>query len=1083
MHSAYSTRLALYFGTLLTGFIGLLLAVWWFGLPVIGDGGAVGQRQAEVQQQMEQRADFLRRIIALQLTKRRGQVLAAAQNETLAQTLAAPPGAQTTAALQRTLNQWLNGHPGDFQHVRVLRAPTGTIAASTTPAEIGAVFPDAALLQRALRPGAQELILPAISPEGKPALAWVRQISAPRSAATPGVRALLVAYTEVQELLDDVLQPEGGTAVSWGQTLLFDSQQRVVAAVPSRDEISDVLRLDPDVSQGFEGSLLKTNAAGETVLAVYRSIALGGSHAWTMVQLRPESEYHAETRQRLLRAILVCVLAAALVGVMTWLTARLATRRLLDVSTAFERLARGERDLRLPVHARDSLEITTIVTAFNHLADTVQRSNATLEREVMERTAELQTERDRAQGYLDVAGIMLLVLDTQGRISLVNRKGAELLGYPGAQLLGMDWFLHFIPTPLRDTQRTQFQAVMQGKRELDARYEHHIVDASGQSRLFAWNATVLRDRQGQPQGVLCSGQDVTVARAAQAELRIAAIAFESQEAHMVCDANWTILRVNPAFTRITGYSTPDAVGKMPQKLLGSPRTPDSLYVTMGEALLRHSRWEGEVWDRRKNGEIFPDWLQVTAVRDEDRHVTHFVVSMNDITERKAAEEQIRNLAFYDPLTNLPNRRLLMDRLDVALATCARHPRMGALLFVDLDNFKTLNDTMGHDIGDMLLQQVGERLKGCVREGDTVARLGGDEFVLMLEDLANDPIEAATQVEAVGEKILHSLGRSYVLRGHSHRSTPSIGVTLFGDKVESIEEPLKRADMAMYQSKAAGRNTLRFFDPKMQATVSNRVSLEGDLRQAIEQHQLVLFYQPQVQARSDGALRVLGAEALVRWRHPTRGMVSPGDFIPLAEETGLIVPLGNWVIETACRQLATWQGHPELGELSIAVNVSAKQFLQTGFVAHIRQVLESTGAAPPKLKIELTESVLVADVEEVAAKMGELQSWGVGFALDDFGTGYSSLAYLKRLPLDTLKIDQSFVRNVFEDANDAAIARMVVVLGRSLGLTVIAEGVETLEQRYFLAQQGCHVYQGYLFGRPQPVGEFQQAVLEQAYIPA
>ena len=515
MHSAYSTRLALYFGTLLTGFIGLLLAVWWFGLPMVGDGGAVGQRQAEVQQQMEQRADFLHRIIALQLSKRRGEVLALVRNEALAQALAATPSTETTAALQRALNQWLNGHPGDFQYVRVLRAPTGTIAASTSPTEIGSVFPDAALLQRALRPGAHELILPTISPLGKPALAWVRQIAAPGNAATPGVRAVLVAYTEIQELLDDVLLPEGGAAQAWGQTLLFDSQQRVVAAVPARDGVSDALRLDPDVSQGFEGSLLKTNAAGETVLTVYRSIPLGGSHAWTMVQLRPESEYHAETRQRLLRAVLVCVVAASLLGLVTWLTARLATRRLLDVSTAFDRLAHGERDLRLPVRAHDSLEITTIANAFNHLADAVQRSNATLEREVMERTAELQAERDRAQGYLDVAGIMLLVLDLQGRIALVNRKGAELLGYPGAQLLGMDWFLHFIPTALRDTQRTQFHAVMQGKRELEARYEHQIVDANGRSRLFAWNATVLRDRGGQPQGVLCSGQDVTVARAAQ----------------------------------------------------------------------------------------------------------------------------------------------------------------------------------------------------------------------------------------------------------------------------------------------------------------------------------------------------------------------------------------------------------------------------------------------------------------------------------------------------------------------------------------------------------------------------------------
>jgi diguanylate cyclase (GGDEF)-like protein/PAS domain S-box-containing protein len=562
---------------------------------------------------------------------------------------------------------------------------------------------------------------------------------------------------------------------------------------------------------------------------------------------------------------------------------------------------------------------------------------------------------------------------------------------------------------------------------------------------------------------------------------VAAIAFESQEAHMVCDANWVILRVNQAFTQVTGFSAAEAIGKLPQRLLGSTHTPPEFYLTIDDTLLQQGRWQGEIWDRRKSGEVFPAWVQITAVRDDDGHLTHFVVSMDDITQRKADEEQIRSLAFYDPLTQLPNRRLLMDRLEVALATCARHPRMGALLFVDLDNFKTLNDTLGHDIGDLLLQQVAERLKSCVREGDTVARLGGDEFVIMLEDLANDAIDAATQAEAVGEKILQTLGRSYVLRGHTHRSTPSIGVTLFGDRVESIEEPLKRADVAMYQSKAAGRNALRFFDPGMQAAVSNRVALEADLRDAIAQKQFVLHFQPQIQAKPDGSLRVVGAEALVRWQHPERGMVSPAEFIPLAEETGLIVPLGQWVLESACRQLARWQGHPELGALTLAVNVSARQFLQNNFVAQVGQALEATGARPSLLKLELTESTLVGDINEVVRKMTELQSWGVGFALDDFGTGYSSLAYLKRMPLDTLKIDQSFVRDVFEDANDAAIARMVVVLGRSLGLTVIAEGVETLEQRYFLAQQGCHVYQGYLFGKPQPVQEFQQMVLEKTYV--
>lgn len=1085
MHSAYSTRLALYFGSLLVACVGLLMTGWWFGLPVIGEGGAMGQRQAEAQVQLEQRADFLRRLMTQSLAKRRGEVLALAQSETLARTLAekaSDANAVASPHAQRAMNLWLNGHSGDFQHVRVVRRDNARLAASTNPAEVGSAFPDMTLLQRALRPGVQELILPHISPSGKPALVWIRHVRPVDSERSTDTTGLVVAYTEVQELLEDVLQPVGGTTMPIGQTLIFDSQQRLLAAVPARESVADVIRLDSEVAQGFEGSLIQSNAAGEPHIAVYRSIALGGTHSWTLVQLLSDTDIQADTRRRLLRGLLTMLAVSALLGWVLWLTARLATRRLLAVSDAFDRLAQGDFHLRLPVHPRESLEIATIIQAFNHLADSVQKSNATLEQQVAERTAELQSERDRAKGYLDVAGIMLLALDAQGRISMVNRKGSELLGYPAAQLAGMDWFLHFIPSSVRDGLRSHFQQAMRGEAALEARYENHIVDANGRSRLIVWHNVLLRDRDGRPTGTLSSGEDVTAVRAAQAELRVAAIAFESQEPHMVCDANWQILRVNPSFTQMTGYSAQEAIGKAPSKLLGSGQMADDFYLTMNETLRHQSKWQGEVWDRRKNGEIFPAWLQITAVRDEDQHVTHFVVSLNDITQRKAAEEQIRSLAFYDPLTNLPNRRLLMDRLEVALATCARHPRMGALLFVDLDNFKTLNDTMGHDIGDLLLQQVAERLKGCVREGDTVARLGGDEFVLMLEDLANDPIDAATQVEAVGEKILQSLGRSYVLRGHSHRSTPSIGVTLFGDRVESLEEPLKRADMAMYQSKSAGRNTLRFFDPQMQAAVSNRVTLESDLRTAIEQHQLVLFYQPQVQARPDGSLRVIGAEALVRWRHPERGMVSPADFIPMAEDTGLIVPLGQWVIETACRQLATWAGHPELGELTMAVNVSAKQFLQNGFVTHVRQTLEGTGAHPPKLKIELTESTLVGDINEVVAKMAELQSWGVGFALDDFGTGYSSLAYLKRLPLDTLKIDQSFVRDVFEDANDAAIARMVVVLGRSLGLTVIAEGVETLEQRYFLAQQGCHVYQGYLFGRPQPVLEFQHCVLEKTYIP-
>jgi diguanylate cyclase (GGDEF)-like protein len=448
-----------------------------------------------------------------------------------------------------------------------------------------------------------------------------------------------------------------------------------------------------------------------------------------------------------------------------------------------------------------------------------------------------------------------------------------------------------------------------------------------------------------------------------------------------------------------------------------------------------------------------------------------VTVVRDITARKIAEVEIERLAFYDPLTQLPNRRLLLDRLQHALASSARSGRNGALLFIDLDNFKTLNDTLGHDKGDLLLQQVAQRLATCVREGDTVARLGGDEFVVMLEGLSENPEEAATHAEIVGEKIIAALNQPYLLAGHEHRSTPSIGVTLFGGHQNAIDELLKQADLAMYQSKAAGRNAMRFFDSKMQAMVTDRAALEADLREALRQQQLILYYQAQVVG--DGHLT--GAEVLVRWQHPQRGIVLPAEFISLAEETGLILPLGNWVLETACAQLAKWAARPNTAHLSLAVNISANQLQQFDFVDQVLAILGSTGANPQKLKLELTESLLVSNAEITIAKMVALKAKGVGFSLDDFGTGYSSLFYLKRLPLDQLKIDKGFVRDILIDINDAAIAKMVVALAESMGLTVIAEGVETEAQRDYLARLGCHAYQGYLFGRPVPLDEFEEFV--------
>ena len=452
-------------------------------------------------------------------------------------------------------------------------------------------------------------------------------------------------------------------------------------------------------------------------------------------------------------------------------------------------------------------------------------------------------------------------------------------------------------------------------------------------------------------------------------------------------------------------------------------------------------------------------------------------AMQDITARKMAADEIEQLAFYDPLTGLPNRRLLQDRLQHALANCVRRHSFAAVLLFDLDDFKTLNDTLGHDVGDQFLAEVASRMASCIREGDTVARLGGDEFVVILENMEFDPA-AAMQVEAVAHKIKVKLDQPFQLQlgyvagkqsSRNYHCTASIGIALFSDNSLSVDELMKRADTAMYEAKAAGRNTLRFFDPEMQATVNARAAMDSDLRAAVRNNEFLLHYQPQVNQRRE----VIGAEALIRWQHPSRGLVQPNDFIPLAEETGLIIAIGNWVLEAACNQLVAWAAQPKLAQLSLAVNVSVRQFRHPDFVPQVLALLAKTGANPRLLKLELTESLLIDNLDIVTETMIALKTHGVCFALDDFGTGYSSLSYLKHLPLDQMKIDRSFVCDVLTNANDAAIARTIVALARNLGLGVIAEGVETEAQWDFLTSSGCDAFQGYLFSRPLPVSAFDE----------
>lgn len=490
-------------------------------------------------------------------------------------------------------------------------------------------------------------------------------------------------------------------------------------------------------------------------------------------------------------------------------------------------------------------------------------------------------------------------------------------------------------------------------------------------------------------------------------------------------------------------------------------------------------WQGELINRRKDGTLYNEEMRIAPMRDANGKTTGYIAIMRDVTERihnmralalsnaTISEQEINKLAFYDPLTGLPNRRLLLDRLEKPTALSGRKAHQRALLVIDLDDFMTLNDTLGHETGDLMLQEVAFRLTTCLREGDTVARQDGDEFVVLLEDLSESPEDAAAQAKGVAEKLLAIVSQPYCLAARECRITSCIGITVFGNNQESARGALQQADIAKYSAKMVGRNSLHLFAPALQAAVNARASMENDLHQAICRNQFQLYYQAQM----DRGLLV-GAEALLRWKHPSRGLVLPDEFIPIAEESGLIVPLGNWVLETACRQIAAWANHAETASISVAVNISAYQFRQRDFVEQVLAALRKSGANAGNLKLELTESILVHDVEDVIAKMTDLKSQGVKFSVDDFGTGYSSLTYLKRLPLDQLKIDRSFIRDILVDGGSGAIAQSIISLSEAMGFSVIAEGVETEEQRRSLTRMGCHSFQGFLFSRPVPLEDFQ-----------
>ena len=664
----------------------------------------------------------------------------------------------------------------------------------------------------------------------------------------------------------------------------------------------------------------------------------------------------------------------------------------------------------------------------------------------------------------------ILIMSVSGKLIAVNAAFAQMHGYSTAELATMH--VEDLDTPEgRQLFPERIRRILSGE-SLTFEVEHyhkddHVFPIEVSSILVVSKGELL---------IQAFHRDISERKRAETAL------IQSEERYRTAfqaspDAininrleDGLYLDINDGFMRLTGWSRSEVIGKT-SKELNLWHKPENR-KRLVQALKQNSFCENlETEFVAKDGRVISALMSAHIIKVDGAPCLLSVT--RDVTERRKSEQIIQGLAYSDTLTGLPNRRLLLDRLKQALVTSARRQRQGALLLVDLDDFKIINDTLGHQQGDRLLEQVARRLTSCVREGDTVARFGGDEFVAILEDLSPDALDAAAQAEAVAEKIRRTLHQVYQLDNSTHHNSASIGITLFGDRSESIDEPLKRADLAMYQAKMAGRNTMRFFDLGMQIEVNARVAVEAGLREAVLKDQFVLHYQAQV--TDEG--RIASAEALVRWQDPARGLVAPGEFIPTAEKTGLILPLGRWVLEAACGQLALWARRPELAHLSLAINVSAQQFRQADFVEQVLGELQRSGARADLLTLELTESLQLTNVEDVIAKMNALKAYGIRFSLDDFGSGSSSLSYLKRMPIDQLKIGQDFVRDILLDRSEHSIARMLIALAHSLGLQAIAEGVETRAQRDFLAGLGCHDYQGYLFGQPLPIQEFEALVTQ------
>ncbi len=654
--------------------------------------------------------------------------------------------------------------------------------------------------------------------------------------------------------------------------------------------------------------------------------------------------------------------------------------------------------------------------------------------------------------------------------TFVSDEAESLLGYPNKKWFEpCFWRDHIHPDDRQAAVDFTLQAV-EKYQKFD--FEYRMLTSADE---VVWIKDIVNvvSTQGKVSELVGVMIDISAEKEAEEQTRLAATTFETQEGITITDPQGVVLKVNHAFTAITGYSQQESVGKH-MSFLKSGRQDKAFYTDLWDKLIETGRFEGEIWNRRKNGETFPEWITITAVKDKNGAVTHYVGIFSDITAKKATEEEIKNLAFYDPLTTLPNRRLLLDRVQQEILETKRYGQHGVVIFLDLDRFKILNDSLGHHVGDELLVQVSNRLKSVLREGDTASRLGGDEFVILLPNQGHSVEDATDKAIFVAEKVRVLLNKPYLLNNNEHTFSCSLGIAIFPEDSDEANGILQKADTAMYLSKEKGKNCISFYHPSLQEIADKRLLLENELRLALSHQQLHLYYQPQVNEVGE----IISAEALIRWIHPEKGIISPADFIPIAEETSLILPVGNWVLHEACRQIKVLSPlYPNLKH--IAINVSPRQFKQKDFVKEIRDAILLHGISAEQLTLELTESIVAEDICDTIEKMKALKELGIKISIDDFGTGYSSLSYLKQMPLDQLKIDQSFVNDINIDHDNKVIVETIINMANNLGLNVIAEGVEEEFQVECLRVKGCLHYQGYYYSRPLDIEAFKDMLAEQA----